>query len=90
MAGYGHTPQESADGPVQVYNPDYQLTPASPLWGATHWHAEAGPPAVSIHAGLEVGVVLGGREEVQLDGSLIPGDPATSGSAPCPSRTPTG
>ena len=66
---------EGADGAVQVYNPDYKLTAASPLWAATHWHADTGPPAVSIHAGLEVGVVLAGREEIQLDGCLIPGDP---------------
>jgi len=28
---------------------------------------------MSIHAGMEVGIVLAGREEVQLDGCLIPG-----------------
>lgn len=66
--------QENAPGwAVEVYNPDYQLTPTSPLWAATHWHAATGPPAISIHAGLEVGIVLTGREEVQLDGCLIPG-----------------
>ena len=75
MARKAATQSEVPDGVVQVYNPDYKLTAASPLWAATHWHSYAGPPAVSIHAGLEVGVVLAGREEVQLEGCLIPGDP---------------
>ncbi|MFB3880883.1 MAG: helix-turn-helix domain-containing protein [Armatimonadota bacterium] len=67
------TEEQPSGWRVEVYNPDYQLTEASPLWAATHWHAAAGPPAISIHAGLEVGVVLTGREEVQLDGCTIPG-----------------
>lgn len=58
-----------------MINPDYHLTSASPLWAATHWHTYAGPPAISIHAGIEVGVVLAGREELQLDGCQIAGDP---------------
>jgi AraC-like DNA-binding protein len=59
----------------EVYNPDYHLTSDAPLWAATHLHSDAGPPAVSIHAGVEVGVVLAGREEIQLDDCVIEGEP---------------
>jgi len=60
---------------VEVKSPDYHLTPDSPLWAAAHLHAYAGPPAISIHAGVEVGIVLAGKEEVQLDDCFIHGDP---------------
>ncbi len=59
---------------LEFYNPDYQLTAESPLWAGSHRHPSVGPPTMSIHAGMEVGIVLAGREEVQLDGRLIPGD----------------
>jgi AraC-like DNA-binding protein len=75
MARFGQSRAARADLGVEVVNPDYHLTTAAPLWAATHWHTYAGPPAISIHAGLEVGIVLAGREELQLDGWRIPGDP---------------
>jgi AraC-like DNA-binding protein len=67
--------EEDRSAGVAVYNPDYHLTTDSPLWAATHWHTYAGPPALSIHAGLEVGVVLAGREDVQLGECVIAGSP---------------
>jgi len=60
---------------LEVYNPDYHLTSDDPLWAATHVHASAGPPVVSIHAGVEVGIVLVGREDIQLDDCMIEGNP---------------
>ena len=67
---------DGAAGPViEVKSPDYHLSPDSPLWAATHVHTYAGPPAISIHAGLEVGIVLAGKEEIQLDDCRIQGDP---------------
>ncbi len=65
--------QEGRDWTVGSYNPDYQLTDETPLWAADHRHSEPGPPTVSVHYGLEVGIVLAGREEVQLDGCTIEG-----------------
>ncbi len=63
------------DTVLEVKSPDYHLTPDSPLWASTHLHTYAGPPAISIHAGLELGIVLAGREEIELDDCLIQGDP---------------
>ena len=67
---------DAVAGPViEVKSPDYHLSPDSPLWASTHVHTYAGPPAISIHAGLEVGIVLAGKEEIQLDDRRIQGDP---------------
>ena len=63
-------------GPVvEVKSPDYHLTPDAPLWASTHLHTVSGPPAISIHAGLEVGIVLAGREEIRVGDSSLQGDP---------------
>jgi len=75
MARRREADESDAGWAVEVKNPDYHLTPAAPLWAATHWHTYAGPPAISIHAGIEVGIVLAGREEIQLEGCVIRGDP---------------
>jgi AraC-like DNA-binding protein len=63
------------DGPVELYTPDYHLTPDNPVWAASHVHAVAGPWAMSMHAGVEVGLVLAGREEVEIGDTLIEGRP---------------
>ncbi len=63
------------DGPAELYTPDYHLTPESPVWAATHMHAAVGPWAMSMHAGVEVGLVLAGREEVQIGDTLVDGRP---------------
>ncbi len=75
MTSPGDAEADGRETPLEVYNPDYHLTAASPLWAAAHWHTRAGPPAISIHAGIEVGIVLAGREEVQLDECVISGEP---------------
>jgi len=67
--------EQGQDWALEVYNPDYHLTAGAPLWAATHRHTYAGPLAVSIHAGIEVGIVLAGREEIQLDECVIGGEP---------------
>ncbi|MDH4179205.1 MAG: AraC family transcriptional regulator [Armatimonadota bacterium] len=67
--------EQGEDRVLEVYNPDYHLTTGAPLWAATHWHKYAGPPALSSHAGIEVGVVLAGREEIQVEGRVIGDEP---------------
>lgn len=62
-------------GGSEVYSPDYHLTRETPLWAATHLHAITGPWALSIHSGLEVGVVLSGREEVDIGDTSLDGHP---------------
>jgi AraC-like DNA-binding protein len=73
MAGNGGGGQERQEWAVGTYNPDYRLTDERPLWAGTHWHEHPGPPTDSVHYGLEVGIVLAGREEIQLDGCAIEG-----------------
>jgi len=75
MIAPGNALPDSPDTAVEVYSPDYHLTASSPLWAATHWHTYAGPPVISIHAGVEVGIVLAGREEIQLGDCTISGEP---------------
>jgi AraC-like DNA-binding protein len=70
-------PGREPEAVPEVYTPDYHLTPDAPVWAASHLHTDSGPWAVSLHAGLEVGVVLSGQEDIQLGDSLIralPGD----------------
>jgi AraC-like DNA-binding protein len=75
MTASGQAQEDGDSRVIEVKSPDYHLTPDSPLWASTHVHTYAGPPAISIHSGLEVGVVLFGQEEIQLDDRVIPGDP---------------
>ena len=65
----------SADWILEARTPDYQLTPASPLWMGVHYHSTPVPPATSVHLGVEVGMVLSGREEVHIDGHIMGGGP---------------
>lgn len=75
MTRHEHVGVSHDRGPIEVKSPDYHLTAESPLWAATHYHSYAGPPALSVHAGMEVGVVVAGQEEVQLGDCAIPGNP---------------
>lgn len=67
--------KEVRPGLLEVRSPDYHLTPEAPLYAAVHHHTCAGPPALSIHGGLEVGIVLAGREEMQVGETVIEGQP---------------
>ncbi|MCJ7752036.1 MAG: AraC family transcriptional regulator [Armatimonadetes bacterium] len=67
------TGNAAPDWVPQVQRPDYHLTPSAPLWASVN-ECIAGPPILSIHPGLEVGIVLAGQEQTQLEGCLIRGD----------------
>ena len=54
---------------------DFHLTTAAPLWAHTELYPSPFPLYCDIHAGLEVGIVLTGREEMRLEGSVIQGAP---------------
>ncbi len=66
---------ERSDAVLGAQAPDYRLTPADPLWAGAHWHPTPVPPIRSIHLGLEIGVVLRGREEVIFDDGAMGGGP---------------
>lgn len=67
--------QATSEWIIHARKPDYHLTPEAPLWAATHLHPTPTSPIVSIHPGIEVGIVLAGREEVQLEDCVTRGAP---------------
>jgi len=57
--------------------PDYQLTPAHPVFAHLHHHPQPTSLQVDLHTGFEVGVVLTGEQERRVADqvvSLRPGD----------------
>ena len=56
---------------------DFQLSPATPLYADSNLFPEETPLEIEVHAGIEVGVLLAGSEEHQLEDwvcRVVPGD----------------
>jgi len=64
-----------ADWIVRARRSDFHLSGAAPVWADAGVYERSTSLELDIHAGLEVGIILGGRAERHFQDYLVPGIP---------------